>query len=133
MLVKNFFDFDQLMNPICSKTFFEEYWENKPLLLSRDKSNYYQKLFSVNDVDRVLYFSRIKSPEIRVVENQQELLPAKYSQENGSINLNQIYKSYYEDHTLVINGLNQYWHPLAVFCSDLQNFPPIHYEFGISS
>ena len=98
MLTDTKFDFAKLVNPIELDTFFQEYWESKPLHLS------------------------MSYPEIRVVANQQELLPAKYAKAENSLNLNQLYKAYYEDHTIVINGLNKFWHPLAVFCSDLQNF-----------
>ena len=122
MVVETNFDFAKLINPLSLDTFTNEYWEKKPLFLSRNNLHYYQELFSVSDVDKVLHYSKINSPEIRVLENQQELLPAIYIKENNSLNLNQLYKAYYEDHTLVINGLNQFWHPLGKFCSNLQNF-----------
>ncbi|MGD1919812.1 MAG: cupin domain-containing protein [Pleurocapsa sp.] len=122
MLTDTNFDFSKIVNPITLENFFQEYWEEKPLYISRNQTDYYQQLFSVNDVDRVLHHSHMSYPEIRVVENQQELLPAKYTKDQNNLNLNQLYKAYYEDHTLVINGLNKFWHPLAVFCSDLQNF-----------
>ena len=97
MLTDTKFDFAKIVNPIDLDTFFQEYWESKPLHLS------------------------MSYPEIRVVVNQQELLPAKYTKADR-LNLNQLYKAYHEDHTIVINRLNKFWHPLAVFCSDLQNF-----------
>ena len=122
MLTKTNLDLAKIVDPIGLDNFFRAYWEEKPLHIARDDADYYKQLFSVNDVDKVLHYGKMSYPEIRVVANQQELLPAKYTQADGSLNLNQIYKSYYEDHTIVVNGLNKFWHPLAVFCSDLQNF-----------
>ena len=119
-------DFAKIINPIALDNFFEEYWEEKPLYVPRKDPDYYQQLFAVDDVDLVLHYGRPSYPEIRVVANQQELLPAKYTSGENSLNLNQLYKAYDEDHTIVINGLNKFWHPLAVFCQDLQNF--LHHQ-----
>ncbi|MEL6928502.1 MAG: cupin domain-containing protein [Cyanobacteria bacterium J06600_6] len=121
MLTDTKFDFAKIFNPLDLDRFFQEYWEEKPLHLSRGIADYYQQLFSVDDVDRVLNYSQIDYPTIRVVANQQELLPAKYTQADQRLNLNQLYKAYHEDHTIVINGLNKFWHPLAEFCSDLHH------------
>lgn len=116
------FDFARLIYPIEPDTFFREYWEQRPLILSRKEPGYYSELFSIKDLDSVLFFTRPKPPEIRVVQNQQELLPDKYVKPDGSLNLNQLYKVYYEGHTLVVNGLQQFWKPLAIFCRNLQSF-----------
>jgi ribosomal protein L16 Arg81 hydroxylase len=121
MTVENF-DFAKLIHPIEPATFFSEYWEQRPLIVSRKAPNYYSDLFSIKALDSVLFFSRPKPPEIKVVANQQELLPDRYIKPDGSLNLNQLYKVYYEGHTLIVNGLQQFWKPLAIFCCNLQNF-----------
>jgi ribosomal protein L16 Arg81 hydroxylase len=121
MTIENF-DFAKLIHPIELSTFFDEYWEKQPLIISRQEPDYYRELLSMQDVDSVLYFTRPKPPEIKVVKNQQELLPSKYINSDGSLNLNQIYKAYDEGHTIVVNGLHQFWQPLAAFARDIQNF-----------
>lgn len=118
----NDFDFAKLIYPIDLDTFFSEYWEQKPLIISRNQANYYQDLLSVEDLDSILQYSKLKPPEIRVVKNQQDFLPDRYIKADGSLNLNQLYKAYYEDHTLIINGLQNYWKPLAIYAQKLQNF-----------
>ena len=116
------FDFVQLIDPINIDTFFSEYWEKKPLIISRKEKGYYSDLFSIKDLDHILYFAKPKPPELRVVKNQQDFLPNKYLKADGSLNLNQLYKAYYEDNTLIINGLHQFWKPLAIFSQNLQIF-----------
>ena len=114
------FDFAKFIAPISYDTFTQEYWEKKPLIVHRRVSNYYQELFSKQALDSVLFYSRPKPPELRVVKHQQEVFPDKYIKQDGSLNLNQLYKLYDEGHTLVINGLHQFWLPLTIFCRNLQ-------------
>lgn len=114
------FDFDHLIAPLDATDFFAHYWEKKPLLLKNRDQSYYAQLGAIADIDAILNFSRLKPPEIRVVKNQQELLPSTYINTDGSFNLNQLYKAYQEGHTLIINGLQQFWQPLATLCQTLQ-------------
>lgn len=114
------FDFAKLISPIDLDTFNQEYWEKKPLILHRQVPNYYQELFSKQALDSILFFSRPKPPELRVVKHQQEVFPDKYIKPDGNLNLNQLYKLYDEGHTLVINGLHQFWLPLTILCRNLQ-------------
>jgi ribosomal protein L16 Arg81 hydroxylase len=116
------FSLEQLLSPIDSESFFQDYWETQPLIIPRNETGYYQQLFSVEAIDSVLLCSRFQPSDIRVVANQQEMLPAKYFKEEGSLNLNQLYKAYHEGHTLVVNGLQRFWQPLAIFCQGLQDF-----------
>lgn len=116
------FNLDQLLSPFALEEFFQEYWETRPLVIPRSQPGYYQNLFTVQDIDSIFLFCKPNPPDIRVVANQQELLPSRYLRADGSLNLNQLYKAYDEGHTLVINGLQRFWQPLALFCRDFQNF-----------
>ncbi|XP_062857772.1 ribosomal oxygenase 1 [Trichomycterus rosablanca] len=46
--------FQWIVHPIPSKTFFRDYWEKKPLLISRRDERYYERLFSTAEFDRIL-------------------------------------------------------------------------------
>ncbi|XP_055994570.1 ribosomal oxygenase 2 isoform X2 [Sorex fumeus] len=57
--------FESLISPITTKTFFKEFWEQKPLLIQRDDptvATYYQSLFRLSDLKslcgRGLYYGR---------------------------------------------------------------------------
>lgn len=122
MSTKNF-DFAKLIHPIEPEAFFSQYWEKQPLLVSRrEEPGYYRDLFALQDVDKVLFYTRPHPPEIKVVKNQQELLPSKYINSDTSLNLNQLYKAYDEGNTIIVNGLQQFWEPLAVFTQELQTY-----------
>jgi ribosomal protein L16 Arg81 hydroxylase len=114
------FDFEKIISPISLDTFIAEYWEKKPLIIARGVSSYYQDLFSKQALESVLFCSTPKPPQLRVIQNQQEVLPDKYIKPTGQLNLNQLYKLYEEGHTLVINGLDRLWLPLSILCRNLQ-------------
>ena len=48
------FNFDSLISPLPSEQFFSEYWETKPLCISRKQGDYYEPLVSGDDIDYML-------------------------------------------------------------------------------
>uniref|UniRef100_A0AAY4DNW0 Bifunctional lysine-specific demethylase and histidyl-hydroxylase n=1 Tax=Denticeps clupeoides TaxID=299321 RepID=A0AAY4DNW0_9TELE len=46
--------FHWLINPVSSENFFRDTWEKKPLLVRRQKPDYYHGLFSTTEFDRIL-------------------------------------------------------------------------------
>ena len=46
--------FDALLSPISSDTFFEEYWQKKPLFVAREDRSYYDGLPSVDEFDSLI-------------------------------------------------------------------------------
>ena len=48
------FNFDSLIAPILSERFFSEFWETKPLRISRKQCDYYAPLVSGDDIDYML-------------------------------------------------------------------------------
>lgn len=114
------FDLPWLIDPMSTDEFFRDYWEKAPLHLSSRSSQRYADLFSTGLLERTLTFSKPKPPDIRVVSEQQELLPSKYVMPDGNLNLAQLYKAYDESHTIVINGLERFCEPVAGLCRDVQ-------------
>ena len=45
------FDLTGLVAPVSRATFFNEYWEERPLLISRNDSEYYASLLTLNEID----------------------------------------------------------------------------------
>jgi ribosomal protein L16 Arg81 hydroxylase len=89
-------DFARLIHPITPEEFFQEYWEQKPLLVSRKEPTYYHGLFRLDDVDAVLHYCRPKPPDILVVQNQDRMVADTYITDQGTVNLPQLYKAYDE-------------------------------------
>lgn len=118
----NNFDFLKLLNPIAIADFLAKHWEKQPLHILGRSTDFYQTLLSLEEMDILLARHHLTPPDIRVVANQQELLPDRYIKPDRSLNLNQLYKAYNEGHTIIINGLQQYWQPIAQVCLNVQYF-----------
>ncbi len=115
-----------LINPFTTDHFIDQYWEKIPLIVERKNSDYYKSLFSIEQVDHVLDVSRPRGNSLRVVKNQEPLLPAKYENPDGSLNLNQLYAAYADGYTIVINEIDRFWHPFKTFCQNMSAFLSHH-------
>ena|SRR5438552_4150586 len=60
------FDFAQLIQPISPEVFFREYWEQRPLHISRGNAGYYAGLLSAKDIDAILQFCKPKYPRVKL-------------------------------------------------------------------
>ncbi|MBD2530120.1 hypothetical protein H6G97_11280 [Nostoc flagelliforme FACHB-838] len=115
------FDIDRLLQPMEQSTFFSEYWEQRPLILSRRKANYYSSLFSMQDVDSVIYFTKPTNTHIRLLNNGQ-LKPNNYVNRNGILNINQLYDGYHQGNTIILEGLHERWKSISIFSRHLESF-----------
>lgn len=112
---------EDLLHPFTAKHFIENYLEKKPLIINRKDSDFYKSLFSIEQVDRVLDVSRPRGNSLRVVKNQEPLLPTKYENQDGSLNLNQLYAAYADGYTMVINEMERFWQPLKALCQNISS------------
>lgn len=119
-------DLESLLSPLPLADFFDQYWERKPLILNREDQEYYRDLFSIEQVDQVLDLHRPTGRYIRVVKNQEPLLPTKYENPDGSLNLNQLYASYVDGYTVVINEIERYWQPLKNLTHQISQYLSHH-------
>ena len=115
------FDFESILEPIGAQVFFERYWEREPMILHREQPTYFNSLFSIGEVDRVLDLNRPTGQSIRVVKSQEPMLPAKYENPDGSLNLNQLYAAYADGYTVVVNEIERFWQPLKALCLQMSN------------
>lgn len=117
----NDFGIDKLLQPIEPATFFSEYWEQRPLILSRRKPDYYSSLFSLQDADSVIYFTKPSDTDIRLFNNGQ-LHPKDYVNRNGRVNINQLYDAYCQGNTIILEGLHERWKSISIFSRHLESF-----------
>ena len=110
------FSLSGLLNPIPKQDFISQNWEKEPLIIKREERDYYRKLFTIEAVDKVLYHNRPVGNSLRVVKNQEPLLPSKYENHDGSLNLNQIYAAYSDGYTVVINEIDRYHSAIKQLC-----------------
>jgi ribosomal protein L16 Arg81 hydroxylase len=124
------FNFEYLIQPISLDVFFSQYWEQKPLHISRNNLDYYSGLFSAKDIDTLIQFSKPKYPRVKLGKTNKkgfslEVLEGMETisvQDYGVPTLQRLYDAYTQDDTLVIYRLEEYWEPLAHFCRALEQY-----------
>lgn len=113
-------NFSNFMEPIGLDHFIEKYWEKEVLHIERDDQEFFSTLFSVANLDKVLEFCRPKGSSLRVVKSQQVLNPTIYENQDGSLNLNQLYTAYADGNTIVINEIQRFWDPIKLLVENIR-------------
>lgn len=124
------YKFEQLIQPISPEVFFNHYWEQRPLHISRNNSDYYSDLFSVKDIDTLLQFCKPKYPRVKLGKNNRggfslDLLAGMDTssiQDYGVPNIHRLYDTYSKGDTLVLYKLEEYWESLAQVCRGLAHW-----------
>jgi len=122
-------DFGKLIAPINPDVFFRDTWEKQPLLITRDRPDYYSGLFSMRDVASMIYstrpsFSGLRSDQTVEHCGERALRGVFPHQEQafsgGENNLATLSNEYAEGKTIFVHGLEQRWQPLAELCRGLE-------------
>jgi ribosomal protein L16 Arg81 hydroxylase len=116
------FDLSRLIAPISVKTFQEEYWEQRPLVIRREHPGYYDELFGLQSFDEIVVTSSARSPNILVVKNGQEsplknLVPS----DSTALSLEHIFNEYRNGATLVLPYVHERWPTLTELCAVLSS------------
>ncbi|MBI3443391.1 hypothetical protein HY008_01845 [Candidatus Woesebacteria bacterium] len=123
-------DFSRLISPVEVDTFFREYWEKKPLIISRNQSDYYAELLTLNDVDNIITSRQVRFPAIGLVKDGVRLPPSQFTSDipwgnnafTGVINVDKVLSEFQQGTTIILEALHQRWEPLKMFCHGLEKY-----------
>lgn len=108
--------------------FAAEYWGRQPLLCQGIDKRSFADLFSVRDVDYLLSTTALRSPAFRLVKGGETIPLADYTRA-GSVgpqrvydmaDVGRIWNLFADGATIVLQGVQRYWLPLARFCRELE-------------
>jgi lysine-specific demethylase/histidyl-hydroxylase NO66 len=111
--------FDDIIAPIPREQFFAEYWEKKPLVTRGRVKDFWTPLFSMQDVDKAIVYTRPTSRKIEVV-TEEGFVRDNYLYPDGTANLTLVRDIYMNGSTLLLGGLEREMETLAVFASNLE-------------
>jgi ribosomal protein L16 Arg81 hydroxylase len=117
---------DWLINPTTTAAFFNEYWEQNPLVISRRRSDYFSSVLSLDDVDRAITSLNLTYPSITLKNADKGVRPADYTTRNGSLDVAAVYQLFSEGSTIVLAFLDNVLPRLTSICRGLErelNFP----------
>jgi len=118
---------EDFLAPVSPDDFFTNYWEQDRLHISRGRPGVYDALFSVEDVDRWLASVKGDQADALVMAAPDGADSGKKQYRPGEIGIEQIYDLFSKGYSLVLNGLESTWPPLAglremlgeVFCGEI--------------
>lgn len=122
------FDFDLLIAPIEPAHFFAEFWEKRPLVISRQSPDYYSGLCSLADVDWILSSTDLRYPAIRLVRHGPDLPTNAYTRDlrsrrfvfAGVGDTDRILLEYQRGATILLQRVERSWPPLTALCGNLE-------------
>jgi hypothetical protein len=123
------FDLAALLAPARPEDFFREYWERKPLHLSRGDAHYFDSILTNRDLDSIISSADLRYPAIQLAKNGSYLSAEAYTRNikhgseffNGVPDLGQIQSEYRSGATVVLPALQRTWAPLRELCAALEN------------
>lgn len=123
-------EFARLIGPVEVDQFFSEYWEKKPLIISRNQPDFYAALLSLSDVDNIITSKQLRFPAIGLVKGGVRIPPSQYTSDlpwgnntfTGVINVDKVLNEYQQGATIILEALHQRWRPLRQFCQELEKY-----------
>ena len=110
------------------RTFLDKYWGRAPLYNEGADHGAFADLFSLDAVDRLVATSFARTPAFRLVRDGTPVPPGRYTKTarlggqsvTGVGDPAKVFEELRTGATLVLQGLQRYWPPLARFCRDLE-------------
>ena len=116
------------VRPVETERFFDEYWEQKPLLVPRDEEGRFDDLLSVEEVEGRVCSGGLRHPAFRVVKEAERYSLDDYAEDvswsptpfSGAAKVERVAAEFERGATIVLQALHVHHPPLASFCRDLE-------------
>jgi ribosomal protein L16 Arg81 hydroxylase len=118
--------FDDLIAPITAETFFSDFWEKQYLHL-RNEPGSFDRLFSINDVDRWLLSVRFGASDSVTIATPDGAEKGLQKFRPQDLTIDSVYDSFANGHSVILNYLEECWPPVSglvkllgsYFCADI--------------
>jgi hypothetical protein len=118
----------RLIEPFGLAQFVAEYWERRPLYLSRAAAGRFDDLLSAADVERLICSGGLRYPAFRIVKTGARFgvrdfaadVPWRPDPFTGLVDVQRVLAEFEAGATIVLQGLHLYWEPVAVLCRELE-------------
>lgn len=122
------FDLARLLAPLDERTFFAEYWQQQPLVLTRGRADYYGGLCSMADVDHILTAGDLRYPALRLIRNGPDLPIGAFTHDvrsrrftfTGVCDPERVLEEYRAGATILLQRLDRTWPALGALCRALE-------------
>lgn len=114
------FSLSWLVNPITPEMFFNKYWENEVLLLSRNNEAYWNGLLSLEVIDNVISSLNLEYPDLCVAKANENIPKEQYLIKGEIVNVSKIYQYFGDGHTIILNHLHDRLPVMAHLCRSME-------------
>lgn len=125
------FSLQCVIDPVTREVFFREYWEKKPLVITRGQPNYFEFLLSLDEVDRVITTLNLRIPDISMVNADQTVTRDQYTVHGDVIDVAKLYQLFADGGTIILSALHTRVPSLAVFCRAMERDFSIPFQTNI--
>jgi hypothetical protein len=125
--------FEWLIDPVTPETFFNEYYERKPLLIRGKDPARFASLLSIEAIDRFLAGSVPSYPDVFLVDAARELKPEDYSfpDASGRLDLPRAYQLFDSGSTISLSQMHERIPELATLCRSVEQAFSSHFQTNI--
>jgi len=113
--------FEWLIQPVTADLFLEEYWERRPLALSRSCAGYYDPLLSLDEIDRVLTTLDLRYPNVVLKNAARDVAPEEYTVDGGALDVARVYQLFAEGSTVTLAYMDTVIPSLTSLCRGLES------------
>jgi hypothetical protein len=110
---------ETLLHPLEPAQFYGEVWEKRPFL-ARGEPERLAGLFSSRDMGRLLHFLRPRAPEGMLLVKGSRLYDVNWMKPDGTPHLQRVRAAWRDGYTIVVNGMESLWEPVARLAASLQ-------------
>ena len=110
--------FESVIQPLQPDDFFQKYWEKSPLVISRNASDYYSGLFSLQDLGTLIWSTKPPWGSVQLANHNRKEGWVDYTTQVPSVD--RLAKAYAQGDTIVLNDLQLRWKPLALLCRNFE-------------
>jgi len=110
-----------LIHPIGKKTFFSRHWERQPLLVNRNQPEYFSRLLSLDEVDRVLTTLDRRYPDVTLKNASREITEDDYTVGGDALDIARVYQLFREGSTIALAFLDNVVPALTALARSLES------------
>lgn len=110
-----------LIHPVTTEQFFRQYWDTEPLVIRRERPEYYRSLLSLDEIDRVLTTLDLRYPNVVLKNAARDLEAEDYTTNGDNLDVAKVYQLFTEGSTVTLAYLDTVIPSLTAFCRGLES------------
>ena len=120
-----------LIAPTSAETFFAEYYEQKPLHVTRDEPDRYAGLLSVDRIDEILASVDLSADSLEMARAEPRIQVGDFTHKDGVVDRGAVVRHYQQGATIIMPHLHQLDATLAEFCRAIEECLCSHIQTNV--